>query len=323
MNKKLIAAATILLLLVCTAAYKIYSVKETGITATGTIEATRADITPKVGGYLTNLRIKEGDSIKAGDLVTHIARPDLEAQALRDEAALIKAQVQLTDLEKGSRSQERQEADANLASAQSVYNKAKADLDRYTSLYANGAVSAQQLEAIRSAYDVAHSALTAARSRQSLVEEGYRPDTIEAQRLEVTRSKAILDATRSALDDTQVASPLSGLIASKNFENGEYVNPGSPIATVVDLTDCWVKIYVSSSQLGLISIGQPAAVKIDAYPGRIFSGQIKEISQNAEFTPRQSITQRERANLVFAVKVKIDNPENLLKPGMPADVVLQ
>lgn len=323
MNKKFIAVAMVLLLLIFAAVYKVYSVKETGITATGTIETTRADITPKVGGYLSNLSIKAGDTIKAGDLVTSISRPDLEAQALRDEAALIKAQVQLKDLEKGSRSQERQEADANLASAQSVYSKAKADLDRYTSLYAGGAVSAQQLEAIRSACDVALNALTAAQSRQSLAEEGYRPDTIEAQRLEVSRSKAILDAARSALADTQITSPLSGLIVGKNFENGEYVNPGSPIATVADLTDCWVKIYVSSSQLGLISIGQGAAVKIDTYPGRIFSGQIKEISQNAEFTPRQSITQRERANLVFAVKVKVDNPDNLLKPGMPADVILQ
>lgn len=323
MNKKIIAAAMLLVLLVCAAAYKMLSAKETGITATGTVETTRADITPKVGGYLTNLSIKAGDTIRAGDLVTRISRPDLEAQALRDEAALIKAQVQLSDLEKGSRSQERQEVSANLDSAQSVYNKASADLNRYTSLYASGAISSQQLEAVRSAFDVARSALTAAQAKQSLAEEGYRPDTIEAQRLEVTRSKAILDAARSALADTQVASPLSGLIVSKNFENGEYVNPGSPIATVIDLTDCWVKVYVSSSQLGLISIGQSAAVKIDAYPDRIFSGQIKEISQNAEFTPRQSITQRERANLVFAVKVKIDNPENLLKPGMPADVVLQ
>lgn len=323
MNKKLIVAAVVLVLLVSAAAYKVLSVKETGITATGTVEATRADISPKVGGYLTGLSIQAGDVIKTGASVARISRPDLEAQVLRDEAAMVKAQVQLKDLEKGSRTQEQQEADANLASAQSVYDKSKTDLDRYTSLYSSGAVSAQQLDSIRSSHEVARSALIAAQSRKSLTEEGYRPETVEAQRLEVARAKAILDAARSSLADTQVISPLSGLIISKNFENGEYVNPGSPIATVVDLTDCWVKIYVSSNQLGLITVGQKAAVKIDSYPTRVFSGQIKEISQTAEFTPRQSITQRERANLVFAVKVKIDNTEGLLKPGMPADVVLQ
>ena len=170
---------------------------------------------------------------------------------------------------------------------------------------------------------MAQGGLTSARSRQSLTEEGNRADVIEAQRLEVARAKAIVKASRSALDDTRVLSPLTGLVSTKNFENGEYVNPGSPIATVIDTTDCWVKIYLPTAQLGLITIGQPASVKIDSYPDRTFSGHIKEISQNAEFTPRQSLTQRERANLVFAVKVKIDNPEGLLKPGMPADVALQ
>ncbi|SDF73523.1 HlyD family secretion protein [Sporolituus thermophilus] len=323
MNKRLIAGAVVFLLFTAAAGYKLFSAKEDGITATGTIEVTRVDIMPKVSGYLAGLSINAGDYVKAGDTVARISRPDLEAQVLRDEAALVKAQVQLSDLEKGSRRQELEEAAASLASARSVFAKAKADLERYTSLYNSGAISAQQLDAARSAYDVAYNSLLAAQSRQSLLEEGYRPDVIEAQRLEVTRAQAILDASKAMLADTIVTSPLTGLVLSKNFENGEYVNPGSPIATIADLNDCWIKIYVSSAQLGLIKVGQPAAVKIDAYPDRTFTGHIKEIGQNAEFTPRQSITQRERANMVFAVKVKIDNAEGLLKPGMPADVILK
>ncbi|MCX7779858.1 MAG: efflux RND transporter periplasmic adaptor subunit [Negativicutes bacterium] len=323
MNKRLAAGILLFVLLTAAAGYKLLSRQEAAITATGTIEITRADVMPKVSGYLTALPIKAGDVIKAGDLVARIGRPDLEAQVLRDEAALARAQIQLSDLEKGSRSQERQEAAASLAAAQSVYDKAKADLDRYSALYQSGAISAQQLDAAKSASDVALNALLAARSRHSLVEEGYRSDLVEAQRLEVARAKAILDASRAMLADTIVTSPLSGLILTKNFESGEYVNPGSPIATVGDLSDCWVKIYIPSTQLGLIKVGQPAAVKIDSYPDRIFAGEIKEISQNAEFTPRQSITQRERANLVFAVKVKINNADGLLKPGMPADVTLR
>ena len=89
------------------------------------------------------------------------------------------------------------------------------------------------------------------------------------------------------------------------------------------MNDCWVKIYVSTEQLGKIRLGQAASVKIDAYPDKTFRGEIKEISQNAEYTPRQSITQRERANMVFAVKVKLDNPAETMKPGLPADVVLE
>ncbi len=324
MNKRLIiVGAVIFLALAALAGYKLYMAREDGITATGTIEVTRADVMPKVNGYLGELKTQAGDTVKAGQTVARIARPDLEAQLLRDESALVKAKVQLDDLEKGARSQERSEAAANLASAQAVYDKARTDLDRYRALHKSGAISSQQLDAAQSGYDVAHSSLIAARSRQSLVEEGNRPDTIEAQRLEVKRSQAIVDTSRALLADTVVTSPITGVVLTKNFENGEYINPGSAIATVGDMNDCWVKVYISSTQLGLIKVGQQVSVKVDSFPGRTFPGAIKEISQNAEFTPRQSITQRERANLVFAVKVKVDNAEGILKPGMPADVVIK
>jgi len=297
--------------------------REDGITATGTIEVTRADVMPKINGYLKELKIEAGDTVKAGQVVAHIARPDLEAQLLRDEAALIKAQAQLVDLEKGARSQEVQAAVAALASARSVYAKAKTDLDRYRALYRDGAISAQQLDAAQSSYDVAASSLAAAQAQLSLVQEGTRPDVIEAQRHEVKRAQAIVDASRALLADTAGTAPISGIVLTKNYENGEYVNPGSALATVGDMNDCWVKVYISSAQLGLIKVGQAVAVKVDSFPKRTFAGTIKEISQSAEFTPRQSITQRERANLVFAVKVRVDNAEGILKPGMPADVVIK
>lgn len=322
MRKKLIAGIVIFALMAGAAGYKLYFSQPQGITATGTVEVTRADIMPKVNGYLGQLTVKAGDTIKAGQVVARISRPDLEAQLLRDEAALVKAKVQLTDLEKGARNQELQEAYAGLSSAEAVFKKAQTDLERYRSLFRTGAISAQQLDSAQSNYDVAYNALVAAQSKQSLVEEGNRPDTIEAQRLEVKRSQAILDASRAQVADTVITSPIDGVVLTKNFENGEYINPGSALATVGDMNDCWVKIYVSSTQLGLLQLGQSVTVKIDSFPAKAFAGTIKEISQNAEFTPRQSITQRERANLVFAVKVKIDNAEGILKPGMPADVVI-
>lgn len=323
MNKaRVIMVVVVVILCLAAAGYKLYHRQESGITATGTIEVTHADITPKVGGYLTGLSIQAGDNVKAGQVIVKIARPDLTAQLLRDEAALTKAEVQWRDLQKGSRSQELSSAAANTASALSVYDKAQADYRRSQSLYAAGAISAQQLDAASSGREVAYNALLAAKAQQGLVVEGNRPDVIEAQQIEVQRCQDIVAASRSQVEDMSVASPLSGLVLVKNYEEGEYVNPGAPIATVGDMNDCWVKIYVSSTQLGLLTIGQQARVNIDAYPDRFFAGTIKEISQNAEFTPRQSITQRERANLVYAVKVKIDNAAGILKPGMPADVIL-
>ncbi len=321
-NRKILAGLLCFALLAGAAGYKLMRQTEKGITATGTIEVTRADITPKVGGYLTELLLEAGDSVENGKVVARISRSDLEAQLLRDEAALTKAQVQLQDLVKGSREQEKTASTADMAAAQSVFDKAKHDLERYTVLYHQGAIAAQQLESIRSAYDVAYNSLVAAQAKSSLTEEGNRPDEIQAQQEEVKRCQAIVDASRSAVADTVITSPLTGLVLTKNFEQGEYVNAGAPIATVGDMNDCWVKVYVPSAQLALIAVGQVAEVKVDAFPGRVFAGTIKEISSNAEFNPRQSITQRERANLVFAVKVKVDNAEGILKPGLPADVII-
>jgi HlyD family secretion protein len=324
MNKsKIIALIVVLVITIGAAGYKLYGRQSAGITATGTIEVTRADITSKVSGYITQLKLKEGDMLQVGQVVLHIARPDLKAQLLRDEAALTKAEVQLKDLEKGARSQEVSQASSAVGSAESVFEKAKADLVRYQALYEQGAIATQQLDDARSSYDVAYHSLRSAQEQLALVAEGNRPDTIEAQRLEVERNKAIVEASHTQINDTVIASPLDGLVLTKNFEDGEYVNAGAAIATVGNMQDCWVKIYVASTQLGQIKVGQQAEVMIDSFPDKVFSGTIKEISQNAEFTPRQSITQRERANQVFAVKVQIDNTEDSLKPGMPADVVIK
>jgi len=323
MNRKMIAILIVFFLLVAGAGYKLFLNKEKGITATGTIEVTLADVVPKINGYMSKLTIQVGDTVQAGQIITHINKPEIEAQLLADQSALAKAKAQLTDLEKGPRQDEIEQANANLAAAQSLYNKAQGDLERYRVLYQTGAVAAQQIDSIQSNYDVAYNSLRSAEAQQRLLMEGNRPDVIEAQRLETERYQAVLAVTKATLADRDVVSPLTGIVLTKNYQNGEYVNPGSAIATIGDLNDCWVKIYISSGQLGLIKLGQPVDVKIDAYPDKVFAGTIKEISQNAEFTPRQSITQQERANLVFYVKVKIDNSEGILKPGMPADVVIQ
>lgn len=322
-NKQLAAGLTIFLVLSVSAGHKLLQQNQSGITATGTVEVTRRDIMPKTNGYLQEFTVQAGDRLHAGQVVAKLNRTDLVAQVVRDEAALAKAAAQLRDLTAGARPQERQELTANLAAAQAAYDKTQTDYHRYTALSAGGAIAPQQLDAAKTARDVAYHSLIAARERLSLSDAGTRPETIEAQRLEMERSQAVLAASRSLLEDTVILSPAAGLVLTKNFENGEYVNPGNALVTIGDMSDCWVKIYVSSAQLGQLSIDQEADVRVDSFPGRTFRGVIKEISQSAEFTPRQTITQRERANMVFAVKVKLDNTDGQLKPGMPADVVLR
>lgn len=301
---------------------KVYS-QQAKITATGTIEVTTADITPKVGGYLAELSIIEGDRVVAGQRVARIDRTDLELQVAQADGALKKAMFQLADLKRGSRPQEIEQVRAKLAAAESAYAKTQSDFDRYSKLYDDRAISAQQFDAVRSGRDIAYNDVVALRQSLSLLEEGTRMDQISAQKEEVERSRYVLETSKSILADTIITAPLSGVVISKNYENREYVNPGAPVATVLDLDDCWVKIYINSSQIGSVQIGQSAEVFLDSFPGRVFLGTIKEVSTRAEFTPHNTLTQHERAAQVFAVKVKINNSAGLLKPGMPADVIIR
>lgn len=321
-QKKWLAVGLLFLCLVGWAGYKLYLQRQSAEAYTGTIEVTKTDVVPKRGGYLALLSIKEGDAVAAGQQVAQIDQRDLDAQLRHDEAALAKASATLTDLRKGARLEELREAAANTASALSVYEKTRADRQRFQELYAGGAVSRQQYDEAVSADAVAESALWAAREQENLLRAGNRVDVIAAQEMEVKRLAAALETSRIALADSVLCSPVAGRVLSKNYEPGEYVNAGGPVATVADLRDCWVKIYVSSNTLGVIQIGQSAAVRIDAYPDRVFEGRIKEISDTAEYTPRQSITKNERANLVFAVKIAVENEAEVFKPGMVADVTL-
>lgn len=322
-NKRFIIIAIILLVSLGATIYKLYFNKPNGITATGVVEVTLADITPRISGYIEELNVERGDQVQKNQIIAKLRRTDLQAQLAADAAALAKANSNLIDLESGARPQEILAADANMFSAQAVYDKAHADLQRGEYLFKQGAISAQQLDALLSINNVSLNTLKSTQAQLSLVNAGTRPDQIEAQRMDVKRLQAALAVAQSNINDLVLRSPIVGQVLTKNFEQGEYLNAGSAIATVGDMSDCWVKMYISSAQLGLIQVGQEADIKVDSYPKRIFKGSIKEIAQNAQFTPRQSITQSERANLVFEVKIKIDNSENILKPGMPADVVLK
>lgn len=311
----------LLLILTIYAVREYYTQQESANVFTGTIEVTKADITSKTSGYMNELLFKEGDFLTKNDLVAHIDRQDVTAALLRDTASLKKAQAQLLDLEKGARPAEIREAAANTTAAQAAFDKSARDYTRANQLYSSGAIAKQQLDDALASYDAAAAQLHALQEKEQLVQAGNREDQITAAREEVARSQAVLTASKASADDLAVYSPLTGFILTKNYEPGEYIAAGAPIATIADLSDCWVKVYISSAELGRIKIGSTATVKVDAFPDRSFTGSIREISDTAEYTPRQSITKNERANMVFAVKVAIDNTENIMKPGMPADVI--
>ncbi|MFN3476405.1 MAG: HlyD family secretion protein [Candidatus Methylomirabilales bacterium] len=118
---------------------------------------------------------------------------------------------------------------------------------------------------------------------------------------------------------TILKSPQAGVVLRKHVEPGEMIAAGTPIVTIADLQDIWLKIYIPEPQLGRIKLGQTAEITTDSYPGKVYKGRVTFINSEAEFTPKNVQTQEERVKLVFAVKISVDNPNQELKPGMPAD----
>ena len=321
MKRKQAALLLVLVILAAGAAWRLQGNEKQAVASSGTIEATQTAIAPKTYGQLARLAVKEGDKVEPGQFLFQLQRQDLTAQVTRDAAALAKAKTSLRDLESGARPEELAQASAQTGAAKWQLDQAAEDWERTQSLVQNGAVSRQTADHARAAFEVARQNYQAASAQLRLLESGYRAEVVAAQRDEVTRSQAVLDGSAALAADTVLTSPTAGVVLSKNFEPGEFVAAGAPVLLVADLSDCWVKIYIPSSQLGLIQLGQQAKVTVDSFPSRTFAGHIKEISQQAEFNPRQSLTQKERSNLVFAVKVAVDNTDGVLKPGMPADVV--
>lgn len=323
MIKKLAVLVIVILGLGAWAGYRVYQQRPDGLAASGMIEVTRADVTPKVGGYLRDLKFDRGDKVRAGQVLFRIERPDLAANLSAAKFAEERAKAQWEDLVNGPRAQEISEAAANVAALEVLYQQAASDLVRSEKLYNEGAIAAQTIEKARTQSNNAYSQLNAARSRLSLLRAGSRADQIDAAKKAMEQAAAQVKAAQSAIDDTVVKAPVDGTVLTRNFEQGEYVGPGAAVATIGDNTDCWLKVYIPSTEMGKISIGQKCAVKIDSFPNEKFTGIINEIAQQAEFTPRQTITPSERANLVFYVKVKLDNSRGIFKAGMPADVLIK
>jgi HlyD family secretion protein len=289
------------------------------VSVTGTIEATQVDVSVKITGRIVERLVKEGDRVTRGQVLVRLDDSELAADVKRLEAALRAAQATLRDLEKGARPQEIEDARAAVSSAEATRTMTEREYQRTAQLFKQNLIAAQDVDRTRQAHEVAKAQERSARERLALVLEGPRPDQIDAARWQVTQAEAALAQARSRLREAIVVSPIDGMVLRKNLEVGETANPGVPILTLVDPKDVWLRAYVPETEVGRLKVGEPARVRVDAFADRVFTGRLIEIGSEAEFTPRNVQTKKERVNLVFRIKIQIDNPDGLLKPGLPAD----
>lgn len=323
MEKRKKIAAILAVLLLAGSAYWLYReyfpAQKSVIEATGTIEATSVQLSAKVSGTVKTISIKAGDYVKKGQLVAEISRNDLIAQRERDELAVLKAEAALADLLSGAREQEIKEAEAAVNTARVNYNRSVDDFKRAEALFQAGAIPQVEYEKAEAAAEIAQNQLQAAEARLSMLRSGSRPDAVNVARAEVERSKAVLKATEAMLEDLMVISPLTGVVLTKNYQEGEFVQAGASLATVANMEDLWIKVYIPTDDLPHIYLGQKARFTVSGI-SQIFEGVVEEIAAKGEYTPKTIQTKKERTNVVFGVKIRIGSQGGILKPGMPADV---
>jgi HlyD family secretion protein len=263
------------------------------------------------------------------------------------KAALEKAEHALKDLEAGSRPQEINAAKAAVAAAAADMARTQANYTRATSLYQRKTVSAEEYDAAWAVYNVAverhrqaveqlalvvegprkeqieeaRSAAAQARAQYDLVKAGPRKEDIDQGRARTEQARAALKLAETQLSYATVVSPLSGVVLSKNIEPGEYVAPGTPVVTVGDLVNVWLRAYIEELDQKAVTVDQKARVTIDT--GDTYEGRVSFIASEAEFTPKNVQTQKERVKLVYRIKINIHNPKMELKPGMPADAAIE
>jgi HlyD family secretion protein len=288
------------------------------IRGSGTIELDEVDISSLVGGRVTRVLVSEGDSVALGDTLVVLAQGEVTAGVRQQEAEAQRAHELARDQELGPRVEERKAAKADLDTAEAALTLAERELTRIRALYDKQLVPQSDLDRAQTQRDQAAARRDAAAQRYRMLETGYRKTVVEAARKAAEAARAGLQSAQSKVRELTLTAPIQGVVLLKSIEQGEVVGPAVPVLTLGDPSKLWMRVYVAAPLLPRVHLGDKVLVHVlgdkRSYPGRVV-----EIATRAEFTPRAALTEEERANIVFGVKVAIDPQNGTLKPGLPAD----
>jgi len=203
--------------------------------------------------------------------------------------------------------------------AQANYTAAQATLKNLQAQRSNPQEAQTQVDAANAKYQSAEAAIAQAAAALNGLQAGATTDQIAAAQAQVDVAQAAVEAAQVQLGKTIITAPVRGLIAATGVQTGELAAPALTALQIAELDQVHLTIFVPGGELGQFSIGQPINVRVDAFPDRVFPGSIVLIGDTAEYTPRNVRTPNERMKLVYAVKIKIDNPDHVLKPGLQAE----
>lgn len=295
---------------------------EATLRMSGNIEVHESVVSFKVQGRIVELPVDEGQTVVKDDLLARLDDDDYRQQVSVNEATVLVREAELALALAGSRDQEIKAAHQALLDAQADLDLKTLQLRRLQAIADKRAVSQDDFDIAATNLKRSRAMYRRTKENYDQIVEGTRKEQIAVSRANLRLARENLDMSRVQLSYTVLSAPTTGVVLVRQAELGEVMAPGTPVVTVADLDHPWLRGYINETDLGRIRWGQPATVYTDTYPGKAYHGRVSFISSEAEFTPKSVETHKERVALVYRVKIDLENPNHELKPGMPADAVL-
>lgn len=292
------------------------------IETSGTIEGTEIIVSSQVSGLITSILKEEGSVVKPGDLLIQVDTTDYFIQLRQVQAVANQAKAQYDLALKGARSEDIKAAREAVASAQASFESAKKDADRFADLMKTNSASQKQADDAKTRLTVSQAQLNQSQELLKKLENGSRPEELSLAKGRFEQAQAQVDQIQKKIRDCSIRAAGTGTVTTISVDQGELVNPGAQIAKITDLSVLKLKIYVKETDLGFVKTGDDVSIKVDSFPDSSFMGKVAYISPVAEFTPKNVQSKDDRVKLVYEVRVHIQNPEGVLKPGMPADALV-
>jgi HlyD family secretion protein len=305
----------------------------------GEVEGTVVDLSSRVGARIAELRVREGQAVKKGDLLVRLDCEDPQAQLAEAEARLAAARAQAAAASAQAKASERSRlaasASKEAAAAQAEALEAQRDAavrqaKRLASIPEDvAAASVDQTEASASGLTrqtvAARAQATASAEQVRAAESGIRAASAQADAAlaQVRAGEALVARARLLVDECEIRAPRDAEVAMLPHEAGELVQPSTTLARLVDLSEVTATFYLPNAELGAVKPGGRAKVVADAWPGETFEGTVRTVALEAEFTPRNIQTRTDRDRLVYPIEVVVVNRDGKLRDGMPVQVTLE
>lgn len=291
-----------------------------GTTARGWVEGREVDVAPLTGGRIVAVSVDEGDTVTTGDTIARLSMGATSAEVDVARARAATAEARVRELERGARPEDLAAARASLEGAAAELERARRELERVESLDSLDLTSESALDDARALALAAAAKRDVARETLARLRAGATREELDAARAELAAAQAAVDAAQSIAGELVLVAPVSGPVLVRSFDPGEVVAAGAPIVTVLAGDERWLRVWVAQEALGRVRVGSDAAVRIDGMPDTTFAAVVTSIATHAEFTPRVALTDEERADLMYAVRLSVRDDGGRLRVGVPVEV---